>query len=336
MNASERPIDRGVADLAARNGFFAWGAADAGEVDDRGRYLAYLERGYHGAMQYLSRTPELRIDPRRVLPGARSVLVFLRAYGWPAPPVPCGHARVAAYARGLDYHASMKTALHAIAASLQGARSRVFVDTGPVLERYWARRAGLAGIGKNGLCVRADAGSKFFIGVVLTDRHFPATHIEPPDLCGDCDLCLRACPTGALVAPRLMDASRCLSYFTIEHRGEIPAPVRPAMGDTVFGCDRCQDACPLNRRDHVPGHDDARPRPPFAAPRLADLLAWDTAAFDALAADRALARATAKGIRRNALIIAANLGDRSLIEAYARAPADPDLAALAAQLLSSH
>ncbi len=321
--------------LAPRHGFFAWGAADAGEVADRERYLDFLARGYHGAMDYLARNKDLRIDPRRLVPGARSVLVFLRSYAWPAWPAPGGHARVAAYARGRDYHASMKNDLRGIAARLGEGRARVFVDTGPVLERYWARASGLVSLGRNGLCLRSDAGSKFFIGIIITTRHCPPAGTAPPDLCAGCDLCLRSCPTGALVAPYILDATRCLSYLTIEHRGTIPPPLRAAMGATVFGCDRCQDVCPHNRAPAVAGHVDARPRPPLAAPSLGDILSWNDASFRAITAESAVARAPLRCIHRNALIVAANSGNRAVIEAYARRPLDAELAALAADLLAS-
>jgi len=321
--------------LAARHGFFAWGAADAGEVADRGRYLDFLARGYHGAMAYLARNTGLRIDPRRLVPGARSVLVFLRSYAWAAWPVPRGHAQVAAYARGRDYHVSMKNDLRVIAAHLGEGRARAFVDTGPVLERYWARASGLAAAGKNGLCLRPDAGSRFFIGVIVTTLHCPPSEAAPRDPCAGCDLCLRSCPTGALVAPYVLDATRCLSYLTIEHRGAIAPEFRAAMGAVVFGCDRCQDVCPHNRAPAVAGCIDARPRPPLAAPRLADMLSWDEASFNAIAAGSAVARAPLRCIHRNALIAAANGGNRTLIEAYARRPQDADLAALAAELLAS-
>jgi len=321
--------------LAPRHGFFAWGAADAGEVADRGRYLDFLARGYHGGMAYLARNQELRIDPRRLLPGARSVLVFLRSYAWPAWPVPRGHGRVAAYARGKDYHRSMRNDLRAIAARLGADRARAFVDTGPVLERYWARASGAAAVGKNGLCLRPDAGSRFFIGIIVTTLHCPPSEPAPGDPCAGCDLCLRSCPTGALVAPRVLDATRCLSYLTIEHRGAIPPEFRAAMGVAVFGCDRCQDVCPYNRAPLIAGHEDARPRPPLAAPLFADLLFWNEPTFHAIAAQGAVARASWRGIQRNALIAAANSGDRALVEAYARRPSDPTLAALAAELLAS-
>ncbi len=330
-DAALRTFDAGVRE----HGFFAWGAAQAGEVEDRDRYLGYLAAGRHAAMDYLERTHAVRCDPRRLLPGARTVITVLRSYAWPPPPVPAGHGRVAAYARGLDYHQVMRKDLRAVARRIEGYRSRVFVDTGPLLERFWARKAGVASLGKNTCCLRRDAGSTFFIGVIVTDAPFPPTRHRAEDICGECHACLDACPTGALTAPYVLDARRCLSYLTIEHRGSLPRSFHAAMGDVLFGCDRCQDACPYNQSSTIRGHPAFQPRPPFAAPNPADLLAWGETAFQALAQDRPVERATWRGLRRNVLVAAANMGRSDLLRRFLARPDLPDLTELARELLGS-
>jgi epoxyqueuosine reductase len=204
-----------------------------------------------------------------------------------------------------------------------------------VLERYWARRAGLASVGKNGLGLRRDAGSAFFLGTIVTGAPFPAGQEHNEDLCGDCERCLNACPTGALVSPFVLDARRCLSYLTIENRGAIPPARYAALGDGVFGCDRCQDACPYNRSIRVPGHPDFRPRPPLAAPCLSDILFWDDPAFNEITKNSPLARATRLGLQRNCLIAARNLGKRRLVEICAARGSTPELQRLAGDLLAS-
>lgn len=328
--------ERGLAafgEAARDRGFFAWGAAQAAEVEDRDLYLSYLREGRNGGMAYLAKRTELRLDPRLLLPGARTVLVLLRSYRWPPPAVPEGHVRVATYARGADYHESMRRDLESLASMLIGFTTRVCVDTAPLLERYWARKCGLASLGKNTCCLRRDAGSMFFIGIILTAAPFPPTGGQEEDLCGDCSLCIEACPTAALVAPYTLDATRCLSYLTIEHRGAIPREARAAMGDVIFGCDRCQEACPINLAASIAGHPDFRPRPPFSAPSLPDLLALEEEAFRSIARSSAIGRATRRMIQRNCLVAASNLGSRRAIERFMAWTGDPDARGLAAELL---
>ena len=329
----DRAFLKRFGDAVAAQGFFAWGAAEAGPVSESPRFEKWLEQGNHAGMEYLRRRSALRRDPRLLLEGARTVLVFLRSYAWPDPPVPQGHVRVAAYARGLDYHFSLKKSLKAVASLLRGFRFRIFVDTAPVMEKYWARKAGLASIGKNSLCVRKDAGSLFFIGIILTDAVFPFAEKEPEDLCGGCTLCMEACPTGALTDPYVLDARRCLSYLTIEQPGPIPDEAVPYLGETVAGCDRCQAVCPLNRSSSIEGHPDFRPRPPLAAPSLGDVLFWNDSIFASLTRRSALARCGRASLQRNALAAAAARGDSALLARYLEHGADLSLNAFARKLL---
>ena len=213
----------------------------------------WVDAGHAGTMGYMERRLAERLEPARVLPGARSVVAVALNYHRGDQERDPSWAPVARYARGRDYHDVMTPRLASIEAFLAeaaGARSRAYVDTGPVLERDLAARAGLGWIGKNTMLLHPDLGSFFFIGTVLT-----TAELEPdaplPDRCGSCTRCLDACPTGAFAAPYVLDARRCVSYLTIEHRGPISAELRPGVGAWTFGCDECQTACPWNGRAPV-------------------------------------------------------------------------------------
>jgi epoxyqueuosine reductase len=231
---------------------------------------------------------------------------------------------VARYARGRDYHDVMRPRLRSLAEHIDaaaGTRSLAAVDTSPVLERDLAARAGLGWIGKNTNLLSPDLGSYFFIGVVLTTAGLEADTAQP-DRCGTCRACLDACPTGAFVAPRTLDARRCIAYLTIEHRGPVAEELRPGLGDWVFGCDVCQEVCPWNRHapaTREPAFDETDPPGDPAA-----LLALDEAAFRARFRRSALWRARWSGMRRNAALVLGNRRDPAAAAALARAAADAD------------
>ena len=241
---------------AAELDFIACGVTDpaptahAAELDD------WLARGYAGTMRYLHRQARRRKDPQAIMPEARSVVVVLDNY-YPGPgshdqPTP---PRVAKYAQGEDYHSVTTARLDELAAFLRqnGARlTRTFADAGPVPERELARRAGLGWIGKNTMLIRPGTGSFFFIGSIFTDLPLPTDRPFETDRCGSCTRCLDACPTGAFVAPRVLDATRCISYLTIEQKGPIPDELAERMEGYVFGCDICNDVCPWNERFAAP------------------------------------------------------------------------------------
>jgi epoxyqueuosine reductase len=285
-------------------------------------------------MGWMSRRGEVRREPARVLPGARSVLCVALQYGPPvqgegAAAEPAGDLwpRVARYARGRDYHDLMGRRLQALAARVReafpGTGARPYVDTGPVLERELAARAGLGAVGKNTLLLHPEAGSYFLLGELFTTLSLAP---DPPlaDLCGTCTRCLQACPTGALPEPYRLDSRRCISYWTIEHRGALPAAARNLVGDWVFGCDLCQEACPWNAAP-TPATDPALLLPPERAELdLAGLLRLDRDGYLHRFRGSPMKRAGLAGLRRNAAVAMGNRGDPRYLPALAGALADPD------------
>ncbi|HEX7336401.1 MAG TPA: tRNA epoxyqueuosine(34) reductase QueG [Gemmatimonadales bacterium] len=232
-------------------GFIACGITHPGPSEHGDRLDEWLAKGYSGTMRYLHRQAARRKDPSTIAPGARSVVVVLDNYYTPDSETQARAPRIAKYARGKDYHRITGERLQQLAGFLRenGATlARTFTDAGPVPERELARRAGLGWIGKNTMLIRPDAGSFFFIGSVFTDL---ALEIDEPldlDRCGSCTRCLDACPTGALIQPRMLDATRCISYLTIEQKGPIPDELAERFEGYAFGCDICNDACPWNER----------------------------------------------------------------------------------------
>ena len=247
---------------------------------DHGRALErWLAAGYAGTMSYLERRLGERLDPDSVLPGARSVVCVALNY-FPGEPVPDSWRR--------QEQRNDEAA---------GARSRAYVDTGPVLERDLAARAGLGWTGKNTMLLHPDLGSWFLIGVLLTTAELAFD--EPlPDRCGSCRACLDACPTGAFVAPYVLDARRCISYLTIEHRGDIPPALQDALGPWQFGCDVCQEVCPWNRKVPVSRETAFRPSAPY--PGAERIAAMSDEELRARFQGTALLRPRPAGLRRNA------------------------------------
>ena len=242
---------------ASRLGFFVCGFARPEPVSEamRRHYLGWLADGRNADMAYLGNNLDKRFDPRLLMPGVKTIVVVAQNY-FPARRLPEGEPQIADYALGLDYHDIVKQKLRQLAATVGIADYRAFVDTAPVLERYWAVRAGLGWIGKNQQLIIPHAGSEFFLGELFVTVELPPD--EPlPNRCGTCHRCVDACPTHALSLPATcvegygditrFDARLCLSYQTIENRGELTVDAKAAMGDTFYGCDRCQRACPWNR-----------------------------------------------------------------------------------------
>jgi epoxyqueuosine reductase len=300
--------------IAAGLGFDRVGIARAGPVE-RSEYLrAWLEAGSAGQMGYLHRHFEQRTDLRALLPGARSIIVVALNYHQPAPVMeddqPRG--RVARYAWGDDYHRVVKDRLEAMMDALrievdEPFEAKVCVDTAPILEREWAAAAGVGWIGKNTMILHQGLGSYFFLGELVTTLELTAD-APATDHCGSCTRCLEACPTDAFPAPYQMDASRCVSYLTIELRDEIPAQFHAAMGDWIFGCDVCQEVCPYNRG--APIGESFAIRPPGPVPALAEVLDWTTQDYRSTLRGSAVKRANLRMLQRNAAIALANLTGR--------------------------
>jgi epoxyqueuosine reductase len=274
-------------------------------------FRRWLERGDHAGMEYMARRVELRLEPASVLPGAKSALCVAWRY---APHADDGviagdlWPRVARYARGRDYHDVMGDRLRALGRRVEsafaGVTTRAYVDTGPLLERELAARGGLGAVGKNTMLLHPEHGSYFLLGELLLTLDL-APDLPLADLCGSCTRCLEACPTGALAEPYRLDRTRCLSYWTIEHRGDFPPVTAPlvAEGGWVFGCDICQEACPWNA---APAPVES---PEFAVPgarrglRLADLVEMSRKRYVELFRGSPLKRAKLDGLRRNAAAV---------------------------------
>lgn len=287
---------------AAELGFVACGITDPapsarGEELDR-----WLEAGYAGTMRYLHRQARRRKEPQSIVPGARSVVVVLDNYYSPDDQ-PTSGPRIAKYARGEDYHRVMQRRLEELSQFLRDAGAAVarsYVDAGPVPERELAERSGLGWVGKNTMLIRPGLGSFFFIGSVFTDLELAIDHPQRTDHCGSCTRCLDACPTMAFVLPRVLDATRCISYLTIEYKGEIPEKLAGQLEGYAFGCDICNDVCPWNERFAVETAVAAyRPKVVLAdaGPEYFDRMDGDE--FAARFGDTALERAGVAGMRRN-------------------------------------
>ena len=298
-------------------GFDLCGIAPAAPVPEHENLRAWLDRGYAGTMAYLARTAKLRMDPRRVLPGARSVVVMGTAYNTDRP-YGCGvgdpgRALISRYAWGRDYHDVIRTRLAALLAWMRaeggrGVEARAFVDTGPVQEKLLAHHAGIGWLGRNGCVITAGLGSWVFLSVMLTTLDLAP---DPPadDRCGTCTRCLNACPTGALVEPRVVDATRCISYLTVESKGAIPGALRSALRNRVFGCDVCQEVCPWNAGAPATAAPEWQPREGLDAPRLVDLWAHDDRELTVLVEGTPLARPGLAGLRRNLAVAIGNSGE---------------------------
>ena len=309
MNETPETRAASVKELARSLGFNACGVAQAGHVDPEDRFGQWIARGFHADMDWLEKTKALRQDARERLPGARSVVVVARAYCIDAPPAASGTGRVARYAWGKDYHRALRAPMRALARGIDamgpGTRCCFSLDDKGVMERAWAERAGLGWVGKNSLILNRELGSWFVLGTIFTAVELAPD--EPADAnCGTCRACIEACPTQAIVEEGVVDARRCISYHTIENQGEIPAEIQSKMGNWLFGCDVCQEACPWNRFAETPEQPSWAPRPGISNPSLAAVAGMDAAAFDAYFAGTPVRRTTHGGMLRNVRIAIAN------------------------------
>lgn len=294
-------------------GFDEVGFARAGPVDSEtaSHYREWLSEGGHASMEYMERLVDERLNPLLILPAARSVIVLLSNYHRENPSEGQPLGKIAQYAGGRDYHRILGSRLRdlkaRIAADHPGVESWYSVDSGPVLERYWAQRAGVGWSGKNTLTLNTRLGSWTFIGVLLT-----SLELEPnrphPDHCGTCTRCLDACPTQAFPQPGVLDSRKCISYWTIEHRGELTAEMEANLHGWLFGCDVCQTVCPWNRHAHPTSVPDYLPRPPFDHPDVRMIAEMSREEWDEATKGTALRRAGYEGLVRNAKALS-RMGD---------------------------
>lgn len=335
MNLTEQICDR-----ARALGFDLVGVAPASPSRHLDAYRAWLAQGYHGEMGYMGRPDrvERRENPARIVPGVRSILcVGLNYFPGPVPAALAqdpARGRISNYAWGVDYHDLMTPRLEELSAFIDAqvsARtgrhvvSRAYVDTGPVLERAYAATAGLGFVGKNTSLIHPRRGSWLFLGEILLDFELDPTPGRARVGCGTCHRCLDACPTGALVAPYVLDARRCISYLTIELKSPIPRELRSLMGNWIYGCDVCQAVCPWQRfarptaeRSFLAGTLDR------AAPLLSDLMALDEDGFRRRYAGTPIFRIRRRRLLRNVAVALGNWGDQRAVPALAGALTDPE------------
>lgn len=310
---------------AATLGFDPVGITRPGAATTYGAFEQWVARGFAGDMGYLSRGAARRRDAALAFPDTRSVVVVALNYGGKQPA-----GRVARYARGADYHDVMLERLEILHADVERecgreVPARAYVDTGPILERDLAQRAGLGWIGKNTNLINPERGSFFFLGALLLGVELEPDAPFEADRCGSCTRCLDACPTDAFVEPRVLDATKCISYLTIEHRGSIAPALRPLMGDLIYGCDICQDVCPWNHKFASDAPDPAlAPRAENVNPDPRDLLALSEAQFRERFATSPITRARRRGLARNAAVALGNRADPADVPALAAALDDAE------------
>jgi epoxyqueuosine reductase len=368
---AEVSLTEHIKEKANELGFDLIGIAPATRAPHADAYASWVDAGYAATMGYLTRDVARRQDPRHVLPGARSVVVVGLSYFIADPPADVwndpSRGRVARYAWGLDYHDVMAPRLRQLANFIlretrRQVEHRVYVDTGPVLERDFAARAGLGFIGKNTCLINPARGSYLFLGEILVSLELefdePATdsgaRIELPynprpaasgrsenligtgqaaprpgsrriGTCGACTRCLKICPTHAFPAPYVLDSNRCISYLTIELKGSIPPELRPLMGNWIFGCDECQSVCPWPRRFARPTRQDVlRFDPEQVAPKLLDLMGLSGDQFRVRFQRTPLWRARRRGLLRNVAVALGNWGDPQAIPTLQQALDDPE------------
>ncbi|HEY0356668.1 MAG TPA: tRNA epoxyqueuosine(34) reductase QueG [Flavisolibacter sp.] len=292
-----------VRSLASAHGFDQCGIARAVHLDEDARRLEqWLHKGMHGQMKYMENHFDLRVDPSKLVPGARSVITLLKNY-YPSQPI-SNELKISKYAYGKDYHEVIKTHLKQMISELQEKigefSGRGFVDSAPVLERTWAKRSGLGWIGKNGNLITRQSGSFFFIATLVVDLELEYDDPFAKDYCGSCNKCVEACPTQAILPDKTINGSQCISYFTIELKDEIiPGEMKGKFNNWMFGCDVCQDVCPWNRVSR-PANDEAfHPLPEILNFSTRDWEELSEEAFKKIFKYSPLSRSKHKGIQRN-------------------------------------
>jgi epoxyqueuosine reductase len=323
-----------IRNKAIELGFDLCGVTSADRPEGAAFFEKWIERQHHGEMAYLARNAHKRVNLQRVLPEARSVLTLATSYyqrpisGESSGSTGAARGLIARYARYKDYHDVLGARLKVLSQFIDesggaGSRSLWYVDTGPVLERDLAQRAGLGFIGKHTNLISPGLGNWFFLSEVIT-----TVKLEPDqpqgNKCGTCSRCLTACPTDAITAPFHLDARRCISYLTIELKGPIPEPLRPAIGNRIYGCDDCLDACPWNRFAREGAIMKEHAVADLAAPDLMELLSLDDVGFKTRFAGTPVLRTKRRGFLRNVCVALGNIGDAAALPALQRVAQDPD------------
>jgi len=311
---------------AAAIGFDSCRIAPAAAPRHREQFHAWLESGFAAEMDWIGRGAEKRSDPQKVLPSARSVIVLALNYWQGEEEKEAGgreNGRIARYAWGDDYHELMEKKLRELDSFLTsaGGQQKFYVDTGPVLERDFAAEAGIGWHGKSTMLLNRQLGTWFFLAEIFTTLELP---FDPPQVarCGSCTRCIDACPTGAITAPHQLDSRRCISYLTIELKGSIPVELRPMIGDRIYGCDDCLDACPWNRFAQVSREAAFSARPAVTQMRLRDFLALDEEQFRNMFRGSPIRRVKRRGFLRNVCVALGNVGTREDLPALVNAARD--------------
>jgi epoxyqueuosine reductase len=293
-----------IKSYASRLGFDYCAIARAQKLDDDARRLEqWLNQGMHGAMGYMERYFDLRVDPTRLVPGAKSVITLLKNY-YPAQEQGDASPRISKYAFGKDYHevirARMNEFLQLIQENIGEVNGRGFVDSAPVLERSWAQRSGLGWVGKNGNLINKQSGSFFFIATLITDLSLDFDDPFAKDYCGSCTRCIDACPTGAILPGKIVNGSQCISYFTIELKEQlIPAEMNGKFDNWAFGCDTCQDVCPWNRFSKPTNELEFVPIPEILNLSSREWEEMTEESFRKIFKDSPISRTKWKGMQRN-------------------------------------
>jgi epoxyqueuosine reductase len=314
-------LKKSIRDKALEVGFDVVGFADATTDRHLEKCLTgYLDEGRHGNLDWMAKNTDRRTSPRGLWPQVNSVIVLGLNYGPAESPAQAlkraDRGNISVYAQGKDYHDLVKKRLKQIGRWLVEAypcEIKVFVDTAPVMEKPLAQKAGLGWQGKHTNLVSPDLGSWLFLGEIYTTLDL-APDAPGTDQCGTCRACLDACPTGALDVPYQIDPRRCISYLTIEHKDAIPEDLAAAMGNHIYGCDDCLDACPWNKFSRINNEDAFLPRAELSAPRLADLSKLDDADFRQIFSGSPIKRTGRERFVRNVMIAIANSGDKNLME----------------------
>ena len=292
-----------IKEKAKKTGFDACGIAQVATADSEALFFdRWLKEGNHAGMAYMENHREIRLNPAGLVEGAKTVISVALNY-YPEQKLPPEAPHIAYYAYGKDYHFVIKEMLDELWSAVTGqtdtGTARFFTDSAPILERYWAWKAGLGWIGKNTNLIIPGKGSFFFLGEIVTSLE--ADHYDMPqkDRCGSCSRCLEVCPTEALEGPRHLNARKCLSYLTIENRGEIPAEQAACLGNRLYGCDTCQEVCPWNRFARPTRIEAFRPAPALLSLRKEDLKGFSREEYNRIFAKSAVKRAKYEGLIRN-------------------------------------